>query len=219
VPLTLAEWSAKETEGTPLFKNSKALPGVDSLLTTLKSKTTPPVLLSLASSAGHEKFALKTSHIPIIAIAFDDVAFHVFGDDPEMSDSRKKPEPDIFLLALKRLNAAETKRGERTLEPQDCLVFEDSIAGVEAARRAGMRVVWVPHLGLAEVCGGREMDVLMGITEENGKAPGYGVVMEGNAVNLKVDKDGRMMSDDGLAELRLNLEDFPYQAYGIEVPE
>jgi pseudouridine-5'-monophosphatase len=219
VPLTRAEWSAKEKEGTHLFKNSKILPGVDVLLATLKSKTTPPVLLSLASSAGQEKFALKTSHIPTIATAFDDATFRVFGDDPEMSDSRKKPEPDIFLLALKRLNAAETKRGERTLEPQDCLVFEDSIAGVEAARRAGMRVVWVPHPGLAEVCVGREMDVLMGRTEENGEVPDYGVAIEGNARNLKVDKDGRMMSEDGLAEQRLNLEDFPYQAYGIKVLE
>jgi pseudouridine-5'-monophosphatase len=219
VPLTLAEWSAKEKEGTHLFKNSKILPGVDVLLATLKSKTTPPLLLSLASSAGQEKFALKTSHIPIITTAFDDATFHVFGDDPEMSDSRKKPEPDIFLLALKRLNAAETKRGERTLEPQDCLVFEDSIAGVEAARRAGMRVVWVPHPGLAEVCVRREMDILMGRTEGKGKIPEYGIAIEGNARNLNVDKDGRMMSEDGLAELRLNLEDFPYQAYGIKVLE
>ena len=123
------------------------------------------MLLSLASSAGHQKFALKTSHISVINEAFDDSAFHVFGDDPEMSDSKKKPEPDIFLLALKRLNDAETVRGERTLERSECLVFEDSIAGVEAARKAGMRVVWVPHPGLAEVCKGREMDVLMGRTE------------------------------------------------------
>ncbi|KAE8856690.1 hypothetical protein PTNB73_09412 [Pyrenophora teres f. teres] len=150
VPLTPVEWAAKEKQGTHLFKNSSILPGVDDLLTTLKTKTSPRVLLSLASSAGHHKFALKTSHIPVINHAFDDPAFHIFGDDPEMSDSRKKPEPDIFLLALKRLNSAETARGERALSPEECLVFEDSIAGVEAARRAGMRVIWVPHPGLAE---------------------------------------------------------------------
>jgi pseudouridine-5'-monophosphatase len=219
VPLTPSEWSAKEKQGTQLFTNSKILPGVDTLLSTLKSKTTPPVLLSLASSAGHEKFALKTSHIPVVATAFDDAAFHVFGDDPEMSDSRKKPEPDIFLLALKRLNAAETKRGQRALEPLECLVFEDSIAGVEAARRAGMRVVWVPHPGLAKVCSGREMDVLMGRTEGDGEVPNYGVAVEGDDKTPVIAEDGRMMSEDGVAELRQNLRDFPYQAYGIEVPE
>jgi pseudouridine-5'-monophosphatase len=217
VPLTPSGWSAKEKESTHLFKNSKILPGVDTLLTVLNSKTSPQVLLSLASSAGHEKFALKTSHIPIIATTFDDAAFHVFGDDPEMSDSRKKPEPDIFLLALKRLNAAETKRGERPLEPKECLVFEDSIAGVEAARRAGMRVVWVPHPELAKVCVGHEMNVLMGRTEENGKVPDYGVAVVGNAKGPIITEDGRMMSEDGLAEMRLHLEDFPYHAYGIKV--
>lgn len=217
LPLTPAEWSAQEKEYTHLFKYSKALPGVDELLTTLKSKTVAPVLLSLASSAGREKFKLKTSLVTSINTAFDDPAFHVFGDDPEMSDSRKKPEPDIFLLALKRLNAAETARGQRTLEPQECLVFEDSIAGVEAARRAGMRVVWVPHPGLAEVCKGREMDVLMGRTEEDGTVPDYGSPVEPSARAHLVTNDGRMVSEDGVAETRYSLEDFPYEIYGIGV--
>ena len=193
------------------------LPGVDTLLSTLKAKTLPPVRLSLASSAGQQKFALKTSHIPAINAAFDDPAFHVFGDDPEMSDSKKKPEPDIFLLALKRLNAAEAARGERTLEPAECLVFEDSIAGVEAARRTGMRVVWVPHPGLAEVCKGRKMDVLMGRTEEDGNVPHYGVPVEGDARSPVIAEDGRLMSSDGMAELRLSIDDFPYAEYGINV--
>lgn len=190
---------------------------METLLTTLKTKTSPSVLLSLASSAGHHKFALKTSHIPAINAAFDEPAFHVFGDDPEMSDSKKKPEPDIFLLALKRLNAAETARDERALEPTECLVFEDSIAGVEAARRAGMRVVWVPHPGLAEVCKGREMDVLMGRTEEDGVAPEYGTPVEGDARSPVAAEDGRLMSHDGLAELRSSLDDFPYAEYGINL--
>jgi len=200
-----------------LFKKSKTLPGVDDLLITLKSKTRPSVLLSLASSAGHHKFGLKTSHIPAIANAFDDPAFHVFGDDPDMSDSKKKPEPDIFLLALDRLNRAETARRGRALSPEECLVFEDSIAGVEAARRAGMRVVWVPHPGLADVCRGREVDVLMGKTEENGNAPDFSAAIHDDKRRLLVTQDGRMMSEDGMAEMRPSLEDFPYQAYGIEV--
>ncbi|WP_029605772.1 HAD family hydrolase [Kozakia baliensis] len=42
-----------------------------------------------------------------------------------------KPAPDLFLLAAKRLNTS----------PEDCLVFEDSDEGLEAARNAGMQVV------------------------------------------------------------------------------
>jgi HAD superfamily hydrolase (TIGR01509 family) len=44
---------------------------------------------------------------------------------------RHKPEPDVFLEAARRLGAS----------PADCLVYEDSALGIEAARRAGMQ--WV----------------------------------------------------------------------------
>jgi beta-phosphoglucomutase len=53
-----------------------------------------------------------------------------------------KPDPGIFLLAAERLGVA----------PQDCVVFEDAPAGIEAARRAGMRcVVVATTLTAAEV--------------------------------------------------------------------
>ncbi|MDX2240088.1 MAG: HAD-IA family hydrolase [Leptolyngbyaceae cyanobacterium bins.302] len=42
-----------------------------------------------------------------------------------------KPAPDLFLLAAERMGVL----------PYECLVYEDSDAGLEAARRAGMR--WV----------------------------------------------------------------------------
>jgi beta-phosphoglucomutase-like phosphatase (HAD superfamily) len=44
-----------------------------------------------------------------------------------------KPAPDMYLLAAERLG----------VPPADCLVLEDGPPGVEAARRAGMRVVIV----------------------------------------------------------------------------
>lgn len=45
-----------------------------------------------------------------------------------------KPSPEPFLTAASKLD----------VEPNRCLVFEDSKLGVEAARRAGMDVVYVP---------------------------------------------------------------------------
>ena len=44
---------------------------------------------------------------------------------------RGKPAPDLFLLAAERMGVA----------PSACVVVEDSPAGIEAARRAGMRVI------------------------------------------------------------------------------
>jgi len=44
---------------------------------------------------------------------------------------RGKPHPDVFLEAARRCGA----------DPAHCIVFEDAPLGVEAARRAGMRVV------------------------------------------------------------------------------
>jgi HAD superfamily hydrolase (TIGR01509 family) len=47
---------------------------------------------------------------------------------------RKKPAPDVFLIALERLRLA----------PGSCLAFEDSAHGLRAALEAGLRVVATP---------------------------------------------------------------------------
>lgn len=46
---------------------------------------------------------------------------------------RPKPHPEIYLRAAELLSAA----------PQNCIVFEDSYSGVEAAKAAGTRIVGV----------------------------------------------------------------------------
>lgn len=46
-----------------------------------------------------------------------------------------KPAPDIFLLASEKLG----------IDPIDCLVIEDSQAGVTAAREAGMKVIAIDN--------------------------------------------------------------------------
>jgi len=49
---------------------------------------------------------------------------------------RGKPAPDMFLLAAERIR----------VEPRDCVVFEDSLLGIEAAHAAGMGAVLVRRL-------------------------------------------------------------------------
>ena len=50
--------------------------------------------------------------------------------------ARGKPAPDIFLLCAERLQAA----------PHECLVLEDSEAGIRAAHAAGMPAIMIPDL-------------------------------------------------------------------------
>ena len=48
--------------------------------------------------------------------------------------SKPKPDPEIFLLAATKLN----------LPPQHCIVLEDSIFGVKAAKKAKMKCIAIP---------------------------------------------------------------------------
>jgi beta-phosphoglucomutase family hydrolase len=54
--------------------------------------------------------------------------------------SNGKPDPEVFLLAASHLG----------IEPKHCLVFEDSVPGAEAARRANMHCVMVNQFEPAE---------------------------------------------------------------------
>ena len=56
------------------------------------------------------------------------------------ADLPPKPAPDVFLEAARRLN----------LPPEDCIVIEDSVAGVEAAHNAGMQCIAVTTTHAAE---------------------------------------------------------------------
>jgi HAD superfamily hydrolase (TIGR01509 family) len=57
-----------------------------------------------------------------------------------------KPEPDVYLEAARRLG----------VPADECLVVEDSLNGVRAARAAGMTVVLVPNVTIPPAEGARE---------------------------------------------------------------
>lgn len=54
--------------------------------------------------------------------------------------AKGKPDPEGFVLALKKL-----KENNSSIEPQDCIVIEDSRWGLEAAKAAGMKTVAVTN--------------------------------------------------------------------------
>ena len=60
-----------------------------------------------------------------------------------------KPDPSIFLLAAERLGAA----------PADCVVIEDALVGIEAAKRAGIPVLAVATTNPLEALGSADAAV------------------------------------------------------------
>lgn len=200
------------------FPESQPMPGVMALISKLLStqSTKLPVYMALATSSHSKNFDLKSSHLPELFSAFPP-SQQVLGDDPRIGKGRGKPLPDIYLLALETINNSLREKGERPIKPEECLVFEDAVPGVEAGRRAGMRVVWCPIPGLLEAYKGREEEVLAGLTGEHKEDEKSGPEKEADALKAsRVQEDGKTGKiGDGWGELVLSLEDFEYEKYGI----
>jgi beta-phosphoglucomutase family hydrolase len=113
--------------------NIAALPGALALLHLLRERG---FKLALVSSTPCGNIDLILGSLGVEA-AFDVIV-------AEEDVARGKPDPEGFLLAARRLR----------VPPEECVVIEDAPAGVEAAKRAGMRCVGVsrdrPRDGLAQ---------------------------------------------------------------------
>lgn len=95
--------------------SEEILPDVPRVLKTLIDGNQPIALGSASKNARTilERVNLKSQ--------FDAI---VDGNDV----SKAKPDPEVFLIAAQQIN----------MKPEDCIVFEDSVAGVEAANTANM---------------------------------------------------------------------------------
>jgi pseudouridine-5'-monophosphatase len=113
-----------------LFPGAKLLPGAEKLINHLVKSGVP---IALATSSPRDSYLIKTqAHQEL----FSKFLHTVNGsDDPEVK--RGKPSPDIFIVGARRFSSPP-------LLPGNCLVFEDSPAGVNAALSAGMKCVMVP---------------------------------------------------------------------------
>jgi HAD superfamily hydrolase (TIGR01509 family) len=79
----------------------------------------------LAVASGGWKRVVKET---LTVVGVEDLFEAIVGaDDVE----RGKPEPDVFLKAAEKIGVL----------PANCLVYEDGDLGIEAARRAGMKVI------------------------------------------------------------------------------
>jgi beta-phosphoglucomutase len=98
----------------------KTKPGIPRVLSELRGAG---ILCALATSAGRVRAHESLEHFGIEA----DFSVIVSGEDAGCA----KPAPDIFLLAAEKLGVTA----------KECVALEDSVAGVAAARAAGMKCV------------------------------------------------------------------------------
>lgn len=115
----------EKIEELPLY------PGLDELISQVSSRN---LKLGIVSGAIRKEIQLVLERAKL-AEHFQVV---VAGDDVTTS----KPEPDGYLLAVERLNQ---EYPDLNLQPQECLAIEDTFAGIQAAKRAGMQVVGVAN--------------------------------------------------------------------------
>ena len=114
-----------ELEARILAKGVNLKKGAKNLLAFLQREGIP---IALATSSVESRARIILGSNGIMSL-FDHL---VFAKDVK----RSKPYPDIFLKACSDLN----------ILPENCLVLEDSEAGIEAASRAGIPVICIPDL-------------------------------------------------------------------------
>ena len=96
---------------------------------TLAALKAAGIKIAIGSSSKNTKFILKR-------VGLDDV-FDAVSDGTNITKS--KPDPEVFLKAAEYI----------ALAPEDCLVVEDAVAGIEAAKRGGMKAAGI---GAAAFC-------------------------------------------------------------------
>ena len=101
----------------------RPVPGVEELLRRLRARRVP---MAVATSADRIKME---ANLRAIQVPLDWFGARVVGEDV----ARKKPAPDIYLEAARRLGVA----------PETCCVVEDAVNGIVAAKAAGMRCIAV----------------------------------------------------------------------------
>ncbi|MGB5500135.1 MAG: beta-phosphoglucomutase [Maribacter sp.] len=99
---------------------SEILPDVPKILKFLKENN---IQIALGSASKNAKPILEKVKL----LGYFD--FIVDGN----SVSRAKPDPEVFLIAAKNMNIA----------PENCVVFEDAVAGIEAANNAKMTSIGI----------------------------------------------------------------------------
>ena len=114
-------------------------------LRTLKKEVValPHIHELLESIKGNFKIGLATnSRIREVEIIFNKLDFNIYFDLRLSRNNVKKvkPDPEIYLMGADLFN----------VKPNECVVFEDSIVGISAAKSAGMNCIAITNTYSAE---------------------------------------------------------------------
>ncbi|MCD6133389.1 MAG: beta-phosphoglucomutase family hydrolase [Deltaproteobacteria bacterium] len=105
------------------FLEKEGVKVYESTLNLIKNLRKEGIKVAVISSSKNCLYILKKANIDNL---FDVI---ITGNDIK----RGKPHPDAFLLAIDRLNST----------PERCVVFEDAVLGVEAAKTAGTKCIGI----------------------------------------------------------------------------
>lgn len=114
-----------------LAEEMRFFPGIRSLIRSVASRYP----LGVASMALRREIEFALRRAGILEM------FHVIVCDEDVSET--KPDPEVYLRALERMNQEVFRHPAAPLLPAECLVIEDSVPGIQAARAAGIPVLAV----------------------------------------------------------------------------
>lgn len=101
------------------------LDGVFELLERIKNW---PVKCAIASTRNREQIEDGLARLGVLD------RFSLIVTNQDLKGGKGKPDPEIYLIAAKKLGVG----------PENCLVLEDAPHGIDAAKAAGMKAIYVP---------------------------------------------------------------------------
>lgn len=123
VPGDLIEADVVKAVIASIDKKGKELPGVRQIIKLLEEHSIPMAVASSSSPEVIEAVLTKLDVAKYMTVAYS-AKHEEFG----------KPHPGVFLTTAKKLHVAASH----------CVVFEDALSGIRAAKSAGMKCIAVP---------------------------------------------------------------------------
>jgi HAD superfamily hydrolase (TIGR01509 family) len=122
--LTAADlWQRLKELWQTTFTQVELMPGVDRLIPQLHHAGFPLAIATASDQAWVNRWLGPHHLLPYFQVVAT-----------RNNVTRNKPAPDVYLFAAAQLG----------VRPERCLVFEDSVAGMQSAKAAGMAVIAVP---------------------------------------------------------------------------